>query len=120
MGIDDQLVHDADSTVRRHQKIEKTLYLTYNPCTETRSSEHRETEVIQVRLPHDATDVSLHGPGYFDKKGHGKVYGVQITFTKTSEEGKESSGSRTIELPHPAVDVQLLDRVPDDAYKSVA
>lgn len=120
MGIKDEMVQNAESTVRRHEKVEKTLYLTYNPAEGAPSRGHRETCVVQVRLPKNSTNVSLHGPGHFDKRGHGTVYGAQITFTETTDEGKEVSHNRTIELPHPVADVQLLDRVPDEAYKSVA
>lgn len=121
MGVEKQLVQDAESTVRRHERAERTLYLTYNPGAGAREAlGQKETCVVQIKLPRNATNISLRGPGNFTKRGKEKIYGVQISFTEEVEPGKESTHTRTIELPHPAVDVQLLDRTPDEAYKAVA
>ena len=119
--IDDHLVQDAKTTVKRHEKAgTHTHYLTFNPGADTQDiTGHSETRVISVRLPDGATNVSLQGPGHFNKRGKGKIYGVRITFAEETK-GKKAERSRIIELPSPAIDVQLLDRKPDEAYKAVA
>lgn len=121
MALDEHLVSDAKSTVRRTEEAgEHTHYLTYNPGSGTQDARGQsETCVVAVRLPKGATNISLHGPGHFDKRGKGEIYGVRITFVEKIG-GSEATHSRTIELPGPAVDVQLLDRKPDEAYKAVA
>jgi hypothetical protein len=122
VGIDDYLVKDAETTVRRHGKAgEHTHYLTFNPGSDTQDvTGQSDTRIIPIRLPKGATNVSLHGPGRFVKRGKGEVYGVRIAFTEETPKGGKAERSRTIELPLPAVDVQLLDRKPDEAYKAVA
>lgn len=74
------------------------------------------TFVVPLRLPRLATNVELHGPGNY-KTEHGVVYAVQIMFT---EVGRNYQHKKTVKLPHPAVNVQLLDREPNEAYRKVA
>lgn len=122
MGIEKQLVQDAESTVRRSEEAgNKTLYLSYNKGSDAHGDvRHTEPHIIPVRLPETATNIKLHGPGEFPKRGHGKVYGVQISFLETKENNEQAEHHRTIELPHPVTQVQLLDREPNDDYKAVA
>ena len=122
MGVEEHLVHRAKSTVRRHEIAGgRTLYLSYDPVPEDeQAGANPPTQIARIRLPKNATNVSLHGPGSFTKRGKGKVYGVRIAFTEQTEKEREAKRHRTIELPHPVVNVQLLDRVPDEAYRSVA
>lgn len=132
MNVDDHLVQGADSTIRRSDKTgESAHYLTYNLGTRAEATKApvdelgelpettapSETFVLPVHLPKNVTNVVMHGPGHFKKPGGKDVYGVQITFT---EPGKDHKHSCTIELPRPVVDVQLLNREPDEAYRSVA
>ncbi|HOK52933.1 MAG TPA: hypothetical protein PLU88_11405 [Armatimonadota bacterium] len=123
MGIKDHLVKDAKSTVRRHERYagRHSHYLTYNPGPGTQDETgDSDTRVVRVQLPASATNISLHGPGHFNKRGRGKVYGVQVTFQEETPEGLSTTHVRTIELPSPVVDVQLLERRPDERYKSVS
>jgi hypothetical protein len=121
VALDKHLVRNADSTVRRTENAgEHTHYLTYNPGPGTQDAKGKsETCVIPVRLPKGATNVTLHGPGHFGKRGKGEIYGVKITFAEKTD-GGEATHSRVVEIPSRAVDVQLLDRKPDEAYKAVA
>lgn len=122
MGVNDHLVKNASSTARRSEDAgEHTHYLTYNPGTGTQAYRGKsETCIIPIRLPKHATNISLHGPGRFIKRGTGMVYGVRISFMETNVKGEQIEHSRVVGLLSPAVDVQLLDRKPDDAYRSVA
>jgi hypothetical protein len=119
VGLEDELVRDAESTVRRSEISGGHLhYLTYNTTPTGKAlTRHGETYVIPIRLPREATNIVLHGPGHFTRRGSGTTYGVRITFT---ELGSDVQHHRTIELPHPALDVQLLDREPTEAFKKVA
>lgn len=122
MALERHLVQDSESTVRRSESVGgHKLYLTYDPTPEEKTAgSNPETQVIPVKLPRGATNVTLHGPGEFTKRGKDKVYGVRITFTEKTAKQGEAAHSRTIELPHPSANVQLLDRRPNEAYKSVA
>jgi len=121
LGAERYLVRGARSTARRHETADHVHYLTYGVVSpEQEAGANPETQVLTVRLPKAATDIGLHGPGFFGKRGKGKVYGVRIAFTEQTGKGERAERHRTIELPHPVVNVQLLDRKPDEAYKSVA
>lgn len=122
MPLKDHLVQGAQATARRYEEAgSHTHYLSYDPLAEEEPlGANPPTQFVRIRLPKGATDVSLHGPGDFKKRGKGTIYGVRITFTQKTDEGRSATHSRTIELPHPAVNVQLLDREPDEAYLRVA
>ncbi len=118
MGIDDELVQNAESTVRRSETVgERCLYLTYQLSAEARQrSGIGGTFVQPIRLPRLATGIELSGPGTFMTE-KGEVYGVRIVF---NEVGRDYRHKKTIKLPHPIVNVQLLDREPNDAYRAAA
>lgn len=122
VGVDESLVQDAESTVRRSEEAGgKTLYLSFNKGSDAHGDvRHTEPHILPVKLPEKSTNVKIHGPGEFEKRGHGKVFGVQITFTEPTAKNELAEHHRTIELPRGVTQVQLLDREPDEGYKAVA
>jgi hypothetical protein len=118
VGADDSLVHGTESTVRKSETVgERCLYLTYKLSAEARARTGVGGTFVQpLRLPRLATRLELHGPGTF-QTDKGEVYGVRIEF---NEVGREYRHRRTVKLPHPVSNVQLLDRQPDERYRAAA